>query len=137
MRLTADTNVLIRAAIGDDPDQALLAADALRKAEVVAVPLPALCEFVWVLMRGYRMSADDIALALEQLLSAPNVAYDEQAAEKGLEFLRRGGDFADGVIAFSGLRLGAREFVTLDRKAAGLATEIGLSARLLGDCSAG
>lgn len=131
MRLTADTSVLVRAALGDDPEQARLAATVLRKAELIAVPLPVLCEFVWVLRRAYRMSNDDVALALDRLLSAPIVTYDEQAAEHGLAVLRRGGDFADGVIAYSGRQLGATEFVTFDRQAARLATESGLRARPL------
>lgn len=130
--MTADTNVLVRAATGDHPEQSRLAAEALRNAEVVAVPLPALCEFVWVLTRGYRLPAEEAAAALEALLSAPNVVYDEQATERGLAFLKRGGDFADGAIAFAGLQLGADEFVTFDREAARLAAEDGLPARLLG-----
>lgn len=135
MRLTADTNVLVRAALGDDPEQARLAATVLREAELIAVPLPVLCEFVWVLRRAYRMSTDDVALALDRLMSAPNVAYDEQAAEHGLAVLRGGGDFADGAIAYSGLQLGATEFVTFDRQAAQLIAESGLPARLLDSAS--
>ena len=51
MRITADTNVLVRGVgvVGDDPAQAAAAARALRNAERIAVPLPALSEFVWVL----------------------------------------------------------------------------------------
>jgi predicted nucleic acid-binding protein len=49
LRITADTNILVRAAIGDDSDQEKLAASALRSANIVAVALPALCEFAWVL----------------------------------------------------------------------------------------
>lgn len=131
MKLTADTNVLVRAATVDDPEQAQLASAVLREAELIAVPLPALCEFVWVLTRGYRMTTDDVALALDRLLSAPNVVYDERAAEHGLAFLRHGGDFADGAIAFSGLQLGGTDFVTFDHRAARLATEAGLPSRLL------
>ncbi|MFT4218177.1 MAG: type II toxin-antitoxin system VapC family toxin [Micropruina sp.] len=133
--MTADTNVLVRAAIGDDPEQARLAAAVLREAELIAVPLSTLCEFVWVLRRAYRMSTDDVGLALDRLLAAPNVAYDEQAADHGLAVLRRGGDFADGVITYSGLQLGATEFVTFDRQAARLATEAGLPARVLDSAS--
>jgi predicted nucleic-acid-binding protein len=132
VKLTADTNVLVRAAAADDPRQAALAAEALLGAEAVVLPLPVLCEFVWVLGRGYRLSAEDVALALEALLAAPNAVYDEPAVERGLAFLRLGGDFADGVIAFAGLELGAEEFVTFDREAARLAAETGLRARLLG-----
>ena len=37
MKITADTNVLVRAAIADHPEQATIAADLLRNAEIVAV----------------------------------------------------------------------------------------------------
>jgi predicted nucleic acid-binding protein len=49
LKITADTNVLIRAAVMDDPIQSALAVAALLGAEAVAVTLPSLCEFVWVL----------------------------------------------------------------------------------------
>jgi predicted nucleic acid-binding protein len=54
MKITADSNVLIRAAGQDDPHQARQAAEVLQDAELVAVPVPVLCEFVWVLRRGYK-----------------------------------------------------------------------------------
>ena len=47
MRLAADTNVLIRAAVADDPKQARLAQSTLEKAELIAVTPTTLCEFVW------------------------------------------------------------------------------------------
>lgn len=37
MRITADTNLLVRAAIQDDPEQSPLAIAALREAELVVV----------------------------------------------------------------------------------------------------
>lgn len=49
MKITADTNVLVRAVVADDPAQSQAAIAALRGAEQIAVALPALCEFVWVL----------------------------------------------------------------------------------------
>ena len=63
MRITADTNILVRAAVADDPDQARQAMDLLRAAEMVVLTLSALCEFVWVLARAYRRPAADIAAA--------------------------------------------------------------------------
>lgn len=39
-------NILVRAAVGDDPDWLRVAAEVLRGAEIVAVTLPTLCEFV-------------------------------------------------------------------------------------------
>jgi len=53
VKITADTNVLVRAVVGDDPAQSQSAIAALRGAEQIAVALPALCEFVWVLRRVY------------------------------------------------------------------------------------
>ena len=64
MKITADTNVLVRAAVQDDREQAALAAKALQEATLVAVPLPVLCEFVWVLSRGYKKSIADIPIAI-------------------------------------------------------------------------
>jgi predicted nucleic acid-binding protein len=46
LRITADTNILVRAAVIDDPDQARQAVDLLRDAEIVALTLPTVCEFV-------------------------------------------------------------------------------------------
>jgi predicted nucleic acid-binding protein len=47
-----NTNVLVRAAVLDDPERAQRAAKVLRDAEIIAVTVPALCELAWVLMRG-------------------------------------------------------------------------------------
>lgn len=123
MRITADTNVLVRAAVGDDPVQSPLAANVLREASLIAVTTPALCEFVWVLARAYKRSVADIAGAVRRLLAADNVAADRLAAETGLAFLEAGGDFADGIIAHEGARLGADVFVSFDTDAVAIATE--------------
>jgi predicted nucleic-acid-binding protein len=45
--------------------------------------------------------------------------------------LEAGGDFADGVIAYDGLRLGGETFVSFDRKAVTLLKDLGQSAHLL------
>ena len=132
MRITADTNVLVRALMGDDPYQAALAEAALAEAELVAVPLPVLCELVWVLSRGYRVPAAEIAAALRGLMAAGNVAANRPAVAAGLAMLEAGGDFADGVIAFEGRWLGAEELVSFDRRAVALAERQGARARLLG-----
>lgn len=120
MRITADTNVLVRAAVGDDPVQSSAAVAALRAASLVAVTIPVLCEFVWVLSRAYKRSAADIAGAIRRLLAAGNVVADHLAAEAGLAFLEAGGDFADGVIAYEGAQLGADVFLSFDKDAVAL-----------------
>jgi predicted nucleic-acid-binding protein len=131
VRITADTNVLLRAAVGDDPGQARLAAAALRDAEVIAVTLPALCEFVWVLRRGYKLDTAAIITALRRLLDAAAVTADRPAAEAGIAALAAGGDFADGCIAFDGRRLGGFVFTSFDQQAVTLVKAGGGEARLL------
>ena len=131
VRITADTNVLVRAAVRDDPVQARVAADALVQAEVVAVPLPVLCEFVWVLLRRYGRSTGEIAASIRDLADSANVRLDRPAVEAGLAVLAAGGDFADGVIAFEGRRLGGAVFVSFDRRAVELIAATGAETRLL------
>lgn len=131
MKITADTNVLVRALVGDDRRQAKAAHAALADAEVVAVTLPALCELVWVLAQGYRIAAPDIADAVRHLAASANVVVNRPAVDAGLDHLEAGGDFADGVIAYEGRWLGAETFVTFDRRAAKLMDGRGEAARLL------
>lgn len=73
MRITADTNVLLRAMIGDDETQKHTAIKALDTAQAVAVSTQSLCEFAWVVARGYRTSCEDIAAAIRQIIDMRNV----------------------------------------------------------------
>jgi predicted nucleic-acid-binding protein len=131
VKIAADTNVLVRAVTEDDVEQSKAAQAALRKAEIVAIATSALCEFVWVLSRAYRIPLVDIADAIRGLLNAANVVVDRPATEAGLAMLDAGGDFADGVIAHEGNWLGADTFVSFDKKAVKMLETQGRSARLL------
>jgi predicted nucleic-acid-binding protein len=131
MKITADTNVLVRALTEDDPQQSKVAQRELAKADVVALALPALCELVWVLSQGYKIGTIDIAEAIRDLMNGANVVVNRQAAEAGLAALHAGGDFADGVIAYEGSWLGAETFVSFDKKAVKLLQAKGDAARLL------
>jgi predicted nucleic-acid-binding protein len=131
MKITADTNVLVRALTEDDPQQSKVAQRELAKADVVALALPALCELVWVLSQGYKIGTIDIAEAIRDLMNGANVVVNRQAAEAGLAALDAGGDFADGVIAYEGSWLGAETFVSFDKKAVKLLQAKGDAARLL------
>lgn len=131
MKITADTNVLVRAAVQDDPHQARLAAKILQEAELVAVPIPVLCEFVWVLRRGYKKSISEVHDAIHRLLNSSNVVMNRAAVEVGLSVLNAGGDFADGAIAYEGEWLGGAEFLSFDSKAVSVLQTQGTRARLL------
>jgi predicted nucleic-acid-binding protein len=125
VKITADTNVLVRALVQDDPEQARAAAEVLEQAELVAVPVPVLCELVWVLRRVYQFSSAECSNAIRALISARSVVVDRPAVELGLSLLDAGGDFADGVIAMAGSALGGERLVTFDRQAAALLERCG------------
>jgi predicted nucleic-acid-binding protein len=131
MKITADTDVLVRAITEDHEAQSKAAQPALKRAELVAISVPALCELVWVLSQGYKVSSKDIAAAIRRLINGDNVEVNRPAAEAGLAFLDAGGDFADGVIAYEGSWLGAETFVSFDKRAVKLMDAQGQSARLL------
>jgi len=131
MKITPDTNILIRAVVRDDVKQAKAATKLLKEAELIAVSLPCLCEFVWVLRRVYNFGLEDISAAVNALLDASNVAVNRPAVDAGLAILNAGGDFADGLIAYEGNWLGAETFVSFDKRAVSLITKQGQQAKLL------
>ena len=131
MKIAVDTNVLVRAAVRDDLRQADAANRIMARAEVLAIPVSSLCEFVWVLRSVYGYRAPKIAEAIRILLSAKNVETNRTAIDAGLALLDMGGDFADGVIAYEGRWLGAETFVSFDRKAVEMLKEQGQAARVL------
>ena len=131
MKITADTNVLVRAITNDDVGQSSVAEAELANADVVALALPALCELVWVLSQGYKIPSAEIAEAIRRLMNSANVVVNRPAAEAGLAVLDAGGDFADGVIAYEGSWLGADTFISFDKKAVKLMKAQGETVRLL------
>lgn len=131
MKITADTNVLVRVAVKDEPAQARSAAAALKDAHVIAIPLTVLCEFCWVLRAVYGFSSDEIARALRTLAGIPNVVLNHAALESGLKLLEAGGDFADGVIAHDGALMGGDTFVSFDKTAVRHLKKQGREARML------
>lgn len=131
MKVAVDTNVLIRAVVRDDRAQADAAIQVLTDATLIAVALPCLCEFVWVLRKVYGFQPVDVVAAIRALLTAANVEVNRPAVEAGLSVLEAGGDFADGVIAYEGNWLGGETFVSFDKKAVALLAAQGYSARLL------
>jgi predicted nucleic-acid-binding protein len=131
VKITVDTNVLIRAAVQDDVHQAREAAKVMQEADLVAVPDPVLCEFVWVLRRGYKKPVPDISDAIRRLMNGVNVVMNRSAVEAGLSVLDAGGDFADGIIAYEGDWLGGEELVSFDSKAVSVLQSRGTRARLL------
>ena len=131
MKATVDTNILVRAAVGDDVKQARAAAKILRDAEIIAVSSSVLCELAWVLRSAYKFDRPACAAAIRRLVGAANVVLDRPAADAGLALLDAGGDFADGLIAHEGAWLGGDTFVSFDKRAVELVARQGHEAKLV------
>jgi predicted nucleic-acid-binding protein len=131
MKVSVDTNILVRAVLQDDLEQGRAASKLLKESSLIAVSLPCLCELVWILRRGAKLPKEDIALTIRDLLDAANVVMNRPAVEAGLALLQAGGDFADGIMAYEGAWLGGETFVSFDRQAVELVARQGRAARLL------
>lgn len=130
MKITADTNLLVRIIVQDDLAQAKTALEVLERADIVALPLPCLCEFAWVLERTYGLSNVQISASIQKITQRGNVETDTRAVGVGLSVLDVGGDFADGVIAAAGASMGADTFISFDREAVARVKAVGMSAEL-------
>ncbi len=131
MRVTLDTNVLVRILVMDDTLQTANAQKIVADATLIAVTVSCLCELVWVLRRVYNFDRETISTALKGVTNIANIVIDRPSVEAGIQLLDAGGDFADGVIAFEGNLLGGETFVSFDKRAVSLLTRRGKSARLL------
>lgn len=131
MKISVDTNVLARAVLQDDAKQGRAASKLLQDASLIAVSLPCLCELVWILRRGAKLSKEDVAVTIRDLLDAGNVVMNRPAVETGLAILEAGGGFADGIIAYEGNWLGGETFVSFDKQVVELVAQQGRAAQLL------
>jgi predicted nucleic-acid-binding protein len=118
-----DTNVLIRYLTQDDPRQSRRATEIIERSLTEEDPgfvsVVAIAEVVWVLERGYRLDAQDIAAAVERILQADVILVEnEQEVFAATVALRDGqGSFADALIGALGGKAGCSHTVTFDRKA--------------------
>ncbi len=103
----------------------------MENADLIAIPLATICEFVWVLEQVYKRPAGEIANSIMKLLDDDRVETNRLAVEAGVSLLVAGGDFADGAIAYEGRQLGGDVFVTFDKRAARLISAAGSRADLL------
>ncbi|MDE9544152.1 type II toxin-antitoxin system VapC family toxin [Xenorhabdus bovienii] len=131
MKVTVDTNVLVRATVCDDLKQAETAQKILKEASLIAISLSCLCEFVWVLRRVYRIENTDICSTIRTLLNTEKITMNRPAVEAGLAQLEAKGDFADSIIEHEGTWLGGETFISFDKKAVTLLIKQGKNAALL------
>jgi len=131
MIVVADANLLLRFLARDDEDQFIAASRLFQKCKLIIIPTYALCEAIWNLSRAYKFKPDAILQKLEEFLKSEKILISEKEVEAGLDFLRRGGDFNDGVIAYIGRTMAGGQpvtFASFDRKAVRLLNEQGIAA---------
>lgn len=117
-----DTNVLVRYIAQDDRVQSQIATDfieRLSERDPGFISVVAVTETAWVLERAYRLSAGEVAKAIERTLQADALVVEsEQEVFTAMIALKEGcGSFADGLIAALGGKAGCSATVTFDRKA--------------------
>lgn len=116
-----DTNVVVRYLVRDDLAQAARARkffDQCRERdESCFVGVIVLCELAWVLASCYDRSRDEVAEAVQLILSASLFEVERKdLVRRALEdFTELGGDFADHVIGAVSRHEGCSTTVTFDR----------------------
>jgi len=129
MKIVVDTNLLIRFFVRDNEEQFQSVYKLFEKCEEMIIPTHVFCEFVWVLNRAYKFKNDSILEKIELLLKSSKVNAREDEVEAGLLMMRNGGDFADGVNAYTARKMSADTvvFASFDRQAVRLLSEQGLA----------
>lgn len=117
MMIVADTNILVRILMEDDPDQKKWAESTLDKASKVAIPNSVLIELSWVLLRIYKIPKAQVHTLFREIQQTEKFVLNHSAIDLGLQILEQGGDFSDGVIAGDGFDCGAEIFVSFDQRA--------------------
>lgn len=78
-----------------------------------------------------RLQTDEIGFAIGKLCAIRNVVLDSGALDSGVKIMEAGADFADGVIAYEGCRLGGETFVSFNKKTVAALEKQRMRARLL------
>jgi predicted nucleic-acid-binding protein len=118
-----DTNVIVRFLAQDDDVQSPIATrfiSSLSRERPGYISAVVLAEMTWVLSRAYKASHTDIVKAIEGLLRSTEIVVENtEAAWRALATYRvaNSARFADALIAEIAFGAGARQSVTLDRKA--------------------
>jgi predicted nucleic-acid-binding protein len=132
MKIIVDTNVLVRFLVETEKgtEQNRIAVGLIEAAEEIIIPTHVFCEVVWVLSAGYKFKFDKIYAVFVNFLRMEKLVIREDEIEAGMLFLEKGGDFADGVNAYTGrvMSNGRAVFVSFDKQAVRLLAERGISA---------
>lgn len=120
--LAADTNVVVRLLVGDDPAQQRAVLTRLRKVRAaggsVLLGVVVLAEIAWVLDSAYGYDRAQIAAALRGLLATPPfvVAQRAEVLVAIAAYERGPADFSDYLVLESARAEGCAKVLTFDRR---------------------
>jgi predicted nucleic-acid-binding protein len=116
-----DTNILVRYAVGDERRQVQVVEHFLEECaatgEQIYIPIPVLCELLWVLERTYRQTKAEIVFTLEGLLGLALFQFEEYpAVRRALAQYQLGrAGLTDYLVGELAAQAGCRDTVTFDR----------------------
>ncbi len=123
-----DTNVLMRYLLKDDELQyQLVAPYFLSNGYVLVIPIHVLCKIVWLLTKSMKLKKELVLGIILSLIELDNVLVDKLLVQAGIEFMKLGGDFADGIIAYETNKYDNSYLLTFDKKAHKIAKSLQIS----------
>lgn len=128
MRYVVDTNVLLRYLLNDHATQSPSAIKYLSDTSLeFIIPTQTLCETIWVLTHKVKIHKSALAVMIREMMLKPHFILNMSEVKRGLNFLEKGGDFADGVIAYHVQDYHNACLLTFDKKAQKLAQQLNLT----------
>ena len=121
--IAIDTNILVRYITQDDLQQAEAAENLLaiynNKPQSIFINNIVLCEFVWVLEKGYKYTQQQISSTIRIILSTEEFAFEYHnilwlALE---EYELKNTDFSDSLISKLNHNLGYKQTFSFDKSA--------------------
>lgn len=119
-----DTNILIRFLTNDDETQAGKVRILFKQYEVekkeLFIPFPIILELIWVLGRLFKLSRDEIIMAIDLLTLMPIFNFEKISVIKNFLLSAKNNtfDLADLLIAYSAQEFGCEAVITFGKKAA-------------------
>ncbi|MET0172341.1 MAG: type II toxin-antitoxin system VapC family toxin [Agrobacterium vaccinii] len=122
-RFGIDTNILLRVAVNDDPDQrdrVVNFIDELGENDTLVVGVVVVMETAWVLERFYGYSKDAVLDFIQAILERREIEVpDYEVVGNAIDICRNSGaDFSDAVISEMNRMAGCTVTYTFDQKAA-------------------
>jgi predicted nucleic-acid-binding protein len=130
VKIIVDTNILVRLLVRDDETQFQAVVKLISDAQEIVIPTHVICELIWVLSYSYKLKTSAIAEKIKGILNSVKVIINNDEIEAGLLIMEKGGDFADGINAYTGSVMASDScvFVSFDKQAVRLFTEEGIPA---------